>query len=200
MVSTHSHRDIADALAERTGTGPTSPPVASCQVFLARHGRTFLNAESRLRGLADPPLDDVGVDQAAHMGATLANKGILRVLSSPLQRARNTALTVASLLRLEATVDPRLNDRDYGPWTGHLKSDVIAEWGSVDSAPGVEPVESVLERVWPLFEWLKGDSITTVLVTHDAVISAVLARILTQEARLETSPGCWNELRFTTDE
>ena len=35
------------------------------RVFLARHGRTALNAEGRLRGLSDPPLDDVGLAEAA---------------------------------------------------------------------------------------------------------------------------------------
>ncbi|HWX99407.1 MAG TPA: phosphoglycerate mutase family protein, partial [Mycobacterium sp.] len=36
-------------------------PISGCdRVYLARHGRTVLNAEGRLRGLSNPPLDDIG--------------------------------------------------------------------------------------------------------------------------------------------
>ena len=34
-------------------------------VYLARHGRTALNAEDRLRGLSDPPLDEVGLAEVS---------------------------------------------------------------------------------------------------------------------------------------
>ena len=37
-------------------------------------------------------------------------------------------------------------DRDYGPWTGVSKERVIARWGSVDDAPGVEAKSVVRER------------------------------------------------------
>lgn len=192
MVDIHTPRPSASA---HTSLG---------HVFLARHGRTILNAESRLRGLADPPLDDVGQLQATQLGAQLSGAGILRILSSPLQRARQTATAVASVLGLDVDVDvdvdPRLNDRDYGPWTGHLKSEVTAQWGSADRAPGVEPVESVLSRVWPLFEELQEESMPTILVTHDAVIRPILARILHEEPREETPTGCWNELLSTNGE
>jgi broad specificity phosphatase PhoE len=44
------------------------------RVYLARHGRTALNAEGRLRGLSDPPLDEVGLAEAARLADVLANK------------------------------------------------------------------------------------------------------------------------------
>lgn len=43
----------------------------------------------------------------------------------------------------------RFNDRDYGRWTGQPKTDVIAQWGTVDAAPGVEPTSSILSRARP---------------------------------------------------
>ncbi|MET8874914.1 histidine phosphatase family protein [Nocardia sp. NPDC004604] len=36
------------------------------------------------------------------------------------------------------TVDERLNDRDYGPWTGHPRAEVLQRFRSIDAAPGVE--------------------------------------------------------------
>lgn len=40
-------------------------------VYLARHGQTPLNESDVLRGLADPPLDEVGCQQARRLGAAL---------------------------------------------------------------------------------------------------------------------------------
>jgi probable phosphoglycerate mutase len=61
------------------------------RVFLARHGRTALNAEGRLRGLSDPPLDEVGVAEVARLAEALAPKHPTAVICSPLQRAVATA-------------------------------------------------------------------------------------------------------------
>jgi hypothetical protein len=46
--------------------------------------------------------------------------------------------------RQDGGVSDDLLDRDHGPQNGHLVDTVIAAWGSVDNAPGVESWESVL--------------------------------------------------------
>ena len=56
-------------------------------VYLARHGQTLLNESGVLRGLADPPLDETGRDQAQRLGARLGPLGLWAVISSPLLRA-----------------------------------------------------------------------------------------------------------------
>lgn len=146
------------------------------RVILLRHGRTLLNAEGRLRGLADPDLDDAGLAQARAAGRALADRGVSRVLSSPLRRARQTAAEVAAASGAVAEVDERFTDRDYGPWTGAVKADVVREWGSVDDAPGVEPVAEVLARAWAGLSAL-ADAETTVVVSHDAVIRPLLEAV-----------------------
>lgn len=57
------------------------------RVYLARHGRTALNAEGRLHGLSDPPLDDIGLGEVARLAAVLAVEHPTVVVCSPLQRA-----------------------------------------------------------------------------------------------------------------
>jgi broad specificity phosphatase PhoE len=64
-------------------------------VYLARHGRTAFNAEDRMRGLSDPPLDEVGIAEAEKLAKALADKGPATVISSPLQRAVATAQSIA---------------------------------------------------------------------------------------------------------
>lgn len=60
---------------------------AADRVLLVRHGRTALNAQGRLRGLSDPPLDEVGLAEAARLAAALAPECATVVLCSPLPRA-----------------------------------------------------------------------------------------------------------------
>ncbi|MFW0796988.1 histidine phosphatase family protein [Gordonia sp. CPCC 205515] len=170
-------------------------------VALARHGETAFNADGRLRGLADPELNEVGEIQAQALGADLARRKLGHhaiVVSSPLQRARRTAAVMAAGFGVEVRVDEAFNDRDYGPWTGRQKNEVLAEYGSVDAAPGVEPVDSVVARARPTLErWTdhaaaQGSSL--VVVTHDAVIRPLLADLgLTNEA-LIAPPGSYQLL------
>ncbi|MFT3714602.1 MAG: histidine phosphatase family protein [Gordonia sp. (in: high G+C Gram-positive bacteria)] len=146
--------------------------MTSSTVLLVRHGRTVLNAEDRLRGLADPELDATGIAQAEATAAALAPYRLEYVASSPLQRAVVTAEIVAAPSGAPHAVDPGFNDRDYGEWTGHPRADVVAEFGSVDAAPGVEPSDRVRDRATAALDALaaRGDYSTFAVVTHDAVI------------------------------
>jgi len=142
---------------------------------LARHGRTALNAEGRLRGLADPPLDEAGAGEVARLADDLAAWRPEQVLCSPLQRARSTARAIAERSGLTELEDARFNDRDYGPWTGEIKAEVVERFGSVDAAPGVEDLAVVLERARRgLAAIASGPLERVVVVTHDAVIRALL--------------------------
>jgi broad specificity phosphatase PhoE len=166
------------------------------QLFLVRHGQTALNAEGRLRGLADPPLDAVGIAEARAVAAALANRGIRVVYASPLERAAHTGRILAAGAGAVFHADNRFNDRDYGPWTGTVRADVVAEFGSVDAAPGVEPASEVLDRVRPaldaVLEAHPGDAVA--VVTHDAVIRPLLAALDAQHPGVAVPTGSWAEL------
>lgn len=120
---------------------------------MVRHGRTALNAQGRMQGRLDEPLDDVGRRQAASLGAylsaELAPDDI--VVSSPLQRARHTAEAIAA--GREVIVDERWIELAYGEFDGRLQSDVPAttwaQWRNDDSfAPtGGESLQEVSSRV-----------------------------------------------------
>ncbi|MEQ6898543.1 histidine phosphatase family protein [Microbacterium sp. KR10-403] len=164
-------------------------------VYLVRHGRTTLNAQDRLRGLSDPPLDDVGVAQAEAVAAVLAGNDIAAVYSSPLQRAVWTAEAIAAQFGLSARPDARFNDRDYGPWTGHERRAVIEEFGSVDAAPGVEATADVLARVRPALDAVLQEDRAVVIVSHDAVIKPLIAGFAEGEEPVIPT-GSWSELQW----
>ncbi|GAA1907543.1 histidine phosphatase family protein [Williamsia serinedens] len=161
------------------------------RLILVRHGRTVLNAEDRLRGLADPELDDVGVAQAQSAAELIVRAAPSAVWTSPLDRAVRTGHIVATVCGVEQHSDARLNDRDYGRWTGVLRSEVIERFGQIDSAPGVEPRADVLARSWPAVEDAarSSDDGPVVLVSHDAVLRPILEAIAGTAIPEPIAPG-----------
>lgn len=168
------------------------------RVYLARHGRTALNAEDRLRGLSNPPLDAVGLAEVRRLGKVLAGLHPTRVISSPLQRAVSTAEAIAAAAGVPSSIDQRLNDRDYGPQTGERRTDVVARYGSIDAAPGVESLEALTHRARAAFDQLVDEAADgpLVLVSHDAFNRALLGTIDPDLANAPQRTACWNQLSF----
>ncbi|WP_163759995.1 histidine phosphatase family protein [Mycobacterium botniense] len=166
------------------------------RVYLARHGRTAFNADGRLRGHSDPPLDDVGTAEAARLADALASKRPGAVVSSPLQRAVATAQAIAAAAGLPVTVDGRLIDRDYGSATGLRPDEVEHRYGSVESAPGVESLASLAQRAHRGFLELVSEfrQQAIVLVSHDAFNRALLARLDPSLSHVGQRTACWNQL------
>ena len=163
-------------------------------VVLVRHGRTKLNQEGRLRGRLDPELDLEGRREVAFLARSLAACNITKIISSPLQRARQTAVAIDQMHHTGIHLDARLIDRDYGEYAGAKKSDVVNEFGSLDNAPGVEPAESVRSRVLELLNESAGalsDGLT-VLVSHDVVNTFLLTELGEQEGQIAQHTACWN--------
>jgi len=177
----------------------TSETAGRVVVYLARHGQTPLNESGVLRGRADPPLDETGREQASRLGAVLGPRTPSLVAASPLQRAVQTAQPVAARAGLTVTTDQLLTDRDYGPWTGTPKESVIARWGSVDNAPGVEPALVVLVRAMTGLNAIadRCREGAVVAVSHDAVNRQVLAALrpdLGDPGSIPQDNGCFNML------
>lgn len=169
------------------------------RLYLVRHASTILNAQGRLRGRLDPLLDETGRAEARATANVLARLSPSRIVSSPLQRAVETAEAIASNAALSVVVDERLADRDYGPWAGSIEADVIAQYGSVDLAPGVESTTVVIERARACLDdqvAYLGDG-SVVLVSHDAVNRLLLTELDPDLGRAEQLPqatACWNTL------
>jgi 2,3-bisphosphoglycerate-dependent phosphoglycerate mutase len=89
-------------------------------LVLVRHGETDWNAEGRLQGHTDRPLNDFGRRQARELADRLAGgDAIAAVYASDLVRARETAEIVAARLGgLPVAVDPDLREKNWGSWEG----------------------------------------------------------------------------------
>ena len=100
----------------------------STTILLIRHGETPWNAARRLQGHIDIPLNELGLQQAAALGQALAGEPLAAILSSDLQRARQTAQAVAELQQLPVQTDILLRERCYGAFEGLLYADIAARY------------------------------------------------------------------------
>jgi probable phosphoglycerate mutase len=86
---------------------------------LLRHGQTELSVQRRYSGRGNPALTDLGRRQAEAAAQYLAQKGgVAAVITSPLQRAYDTAVAAAKALGLDVSVDDDLIETDFGTWEG----------------------------------------------------------------------------------
>ena len=110
----------------------TTAPAGTTTILLIRHGETAWNAERRLQGHLDIPLNAEGERQAAQLGAALAGEQIDHVISSDLGRARQTAEAVLRARGAAAApapaLDPQLRERCYGGFEGLLYSEIAARF------------------------------------------------------------------------
>jgi probable phosphoglycerate mutase len=133
------------------------------RLLLIRHGRSTWNAERRWQGWADPPLDDVGREQAHRLAGRLREDGeaLVALYTSPLRRAQETAEIIGETMGLPVIPDERLKERDAGDITGltwaqigELYPDIVqgfAEANESIEVPGEEEVELFRARVVAVF-------------------------------------------------
>jgi broad specificity phosphatase PhoE len=164
-------------------------------LYFARHGQTDWNAERRLQGQRDIPLNTLGREQAAQCGVILrsmfARDGVgaagLDYVSSPLGRARETMELMRTGLGLapqDYRLDPRLMEMSFGRWEGHTFAELQSreaaglaarekdKWGFV--MPGGESYEQLVVRVRDWYDSLERD---TVVAAHGGVCRALIAHL-----------------------
>lgn len=146
-------------------------------LLVVRHGQTAANAAGQLLGRADVPLTDLGRRQAEALASAL--RPVDRVISSPLQRARDTAAAFGCPVE----IDDRWTELDYGIYDERRLSDVPAEmwqtWrGDAEYAPPEgESLASVGRRVRAACDDVAasaGDA-DVVVVSHVSPIKAAVA-------------------------
>jgi broad specificity phosphatase PhoE len=106
---------------------------ASSHLYLIRHGQTAGNVNHVLIGHTDMALDDLGLLQAAQIGARMSAIRLDAIISSPLQRARITAGEIARRQQLELTIDPRLIEIHFGHCEGLTLVEAVERYPAVMS-------------------------------------------------------------------
>jgi probable phosphoglycerate mutase len=90
----------------------------STALCLVRHGETAWNAEGRVQGQLDIPLNGAGLAQARSVARVLSKEKFAAIYSSDLTRARQTAQPAADLLQKQVALSESLRERHYGVFQG----------------------------------------------------------------------------------
>jgi broad specificity phosphatase PhoE/ribonuclease HI len=208
--NTHADRlaneamDAAAEVAEPTkgvaakataGPGWSGARGTPTRLLLLRHGQTALSVERRYSGRGNPELTELGRRQAAAAARYLAERGgVAAVISSPLQRAYDTAAAAAKALGLDVTVDDDLIETDFGDWEGLTFAEAAgrdpelhSRWlrDTSTTPPGGESFDDVLERTLRARDRIvaaHGDS-TVLVVSHVTPIKMLL------RLALDAGPG-----------
>ncbi|OBG75637.1 MULTISPECIES: glucosyl-3-phosphoglycerate phosphatase [unclassified Mycobacterium] len=167
------------------------------RLVMLRHGQTEYNAGNRMQGQLDTELSELGRAQAIAAAEVLGKLHPLRIVSSDLHRAYDTALRLGERTGLPVLRDERLRETHLGDWQGLTHTDVDAQapgarlawrddatWAPhggesrVDVAARSLPVVTELIASEP--EW--GDPThadrPVVLVAHGGLIAALSAALL----------------------
>ncbi|SDD28149.1 probable phosphomutase, MSMEG_4193 family [Geodermatophilus telluris] len=161
-------------------------------VILLRHGRTTANAGGVLAGWTPGvELDETGQAQVAAVGQRLAPVPLAAVVSSPLERCRQTAGAVLAGRDLELRTDERLGEARYGDWTGRPLKELVKDpmWKVVQQHPsaavfpgaeGEGLAQTQARAVAAVREWNArlGPDAVWLACSHGDVIKAVLADAL----------------------
>ena len=146
-----------------------------------RHGETDWNAERRVQGKTDRPLNDTGRAQARALAAQLAAVPIAAVYSSDLSRALETARIVADARDLRVTPDPELRERDFGTWEGLTDVEILERFPASRTGPwgDAETREELEMRVLAALRRISArhPGETILVVTHGGPLRTMLAHV-----------------------
>lgn len=157
---------------------------------MVRHGQTQWNASRRFQGRTDIALSERGREQARAIARALKDEPFTHAYSSDLQRAYETAQTIAALHDgLPVLTDERLREFDFGAWEGLTWPQIVERWPELLEreataarlyAPNEgETFAAVVARVEAFLADVRalGPGANVLAVTHAGVLHAAVAAL-----------------------
>lgn len=161
-------------------------------LYIIRHGETDWNSEQRIQGRADTPLNARGVEQAQKLAERIAaGKTLDALYSSPQQRARVTAETIAQKISLAPIFDERIIEKHLGEVEGMTAQELEQkhpelfyawrESAEVVAFPGEEMLNTLQKRVQTFIADLQAKhsaDARVAVVSHGATIAMLFTTLL----------------------
>jgi probable phosphoglycerate mutase len=146
-------------------------------LYLVRHGETAWTITGQMTGRTDLPLTDRGKEEARGLAASLRDLQVSTVLTSPLERARQTAALSGFP---EAQSDPDLQEWDYGDYEGRRTLDIRAErpaWRLFEQGcPGGETADAVGARADRVIARVRADTANVLIFAHRDLLRVLATR------------------------
>lgn len=153
---------------------------AGSELWVIRHGETDWSVRGRHTGRTDIPLTARGEHQAARLRDRLQAQAFSLVLTSPLQRARETCVRAGH--GDEAVIDADLSEWDYGDYEGRTTAEIQQEapdWEVWTAAvPGGETVDEVSARADRVIQRVRDRPGKVALFAHGHLLRVLVARWL----------------------
>ena len=167
-------------------------------LLLVRHGQSVWNADGRWQGQENPPLTDLGRDQARR--ASHGVGAVDAIYCSPLDRAATTAMIIAEQIGMgPILILPGLMERHAGEWQGLTRDEIEEQYpGYLDAGtrpPSWEDDDEVEARVMAALDEIAEQHPDghVLAVAHAGVIFAVERIIGAEWERLANLGGRWLE-------
>ncbi|TWT09336.1 histidine phosphatase family protein [Planomicrobium sp. CPCC 101079] len=169
------------------------------KICLVRHGETDWNTQGRLQGSMDIPLNANGIMQAKACGEHLKEASWDFVITSPLQRAKNTAEIINGKLDVPLIVMEEFMERHFGDAEGMTLHDRRAIFPD-KKYPNQEPMNVFKQRLMSGIQKIEQQFSEShvLLVAHGAVIDAILSAFSLEEKAGYTSleNGCISHIHY----
>ena len=175
---------------------PNSPTVV---FYVARHGRTQLNAQKAFRGSANPPLDSVGIKEAHKLADFFSDKEISHIICSDKQRATKTAEIIAKSKDIPTHQLACLRALNVGDFSGkprneESEAELQKYLDSPDTViPGGESLNDFKRRIAPCLQnaihMFCECGVPPLLVAHSSVVHETGAVLKGNHKSILVEPG-----------
>ncbi|MEV0999097.1 MSMEG_4193 family putative phosphomutase [Nonomuraea sp. NPDC050202] len=180
-------------------------------LLLARHGLTDLTGPVLAGRTPGVHLSEAGRAQAAALAGRVAGVRLDAIVSSPLERCRETAEAVAQGREMDVRIDDRFIECGYGEWTGRPLAELAKEplWQVVQAHPSAvtfpegESLAGMQHRALAAVrEWNRtlGSKAVYLVCSHGDVIKAIVADALglhlDQFQRITADPAALTVIRY----
>ncbi len=187
------------------------------ELTFLRHGESKGLQDNFLQGSIDTPLTDNGREQIQTLGKYWMEKRQTfdSIITSPLQRAKETSEIIASCLNISNVSEDSLwMERDFGMGEG-VDLQEITDWYAQRSTPTVfEPIYETGESEWQVHlragkaidRLMMSQNGNILIVSHGNVINAALHMIFgvlpsgrSLPIELSLQPGCFSQVTFNSE-
>jgi broad specificity phosphatase PhoE len=183
------------------------------RLILVRHGHYPL-LDRALGGREGHALSAEGRAQAERAAKRLEGRSVAAVVTSPVQRAIETAAAIAAQVRVAPRQEPAFTEVDFAGWTGRRFAELASEpawqaWNrfrSTAGVPGGETILAVQARAIAGVVMLGRQFAEreVVVVSHADVIKVIVSHVLGAPLdlmrRLQIAPGSMTEVEWATED
>ena len=183
------------------------------RIYLLRHGTTDWNKAGKVPGIVPGiPLNQEGFERCERVALRLSQVPFKKILSSPLERATQTADIINRYHHLDIEIDKRLIDWDLGPWTGQPHQEISTQdaenykiWKEQPenlALEGQERLKGIADRMVSVVDGLKKqrDIGSVLLVSHRDPLAALMCMFvkapLNSIFSFELQTACFAEWLF----